>query len=202
MSLEKVSDLPEWLNQKELTRNELEILKEIFPFYVVNTILEGISYRSIKITEYGWPDNVWNTGTLKEQLLYAANLTLNSNLFMVDRLENMSDACQMAHLDSNFYQYREPERIVVYIDSRSNLVLSIFKHIRNALAHGRFVMYPSGDDTIFVMESVDHSHRDLIVKARMVLRASTLLKWMEIIKRGPEDVIRRNKTKTIRSHKH
>ena len=38
MSLEKVSDLPEWLNQKELTRNELEILKEIFPFYVVNTI--------------------------------------------------------------------------------------------------------------------------------------------------------------------
>ena len=63
-------------------------------------------------------------------------------------------------------------------------------------------MYPSGDDTIFVMESVDHSHRDLIVKARMVLRASTLLKWMEIIKRGPEDVIKRNKTKTIRSHKH
>lgn len=195
MGFEKVNESPEWLKEKQITRKELEILKEILPFYVINTLQEGISYRGIGVTEYGWPDNIWNTGVLKEQLFHSANLTLNYNLFMVERLEDMSNTCSQAHLDSNFYQYRDQERIVVYVDSRSNLVLSIFKHIRNSLAHGRFVLYPVGDDFIFVMESVDHSRKDLVVKARMVLRASTLIRWMEIIRKGPEDVVRRKQKK-------
>lgn len=195
MSLLKVNDNPSWLNTKQLTKKELEILKEILPFYVINTLQEGISYRGIKVTEYGWPDNIWSTGDLKEKLFYVANLTLNYNLFMVERLDNMSDVCHIAHFDNDFAKYRDQERIVVYVNSRTNLVLSIFKHIRNSLAHGRFMMYPSGNDTILVMESVDHNNKELVVKARMVLRASTMLKWMEIIRKGPEDIVKRKRKK-------
>ena len=195
MSLLKVNDSPSWLNTKQLTKKELEVLKEILPFYVINTLQEDISYRGIKVTEYGWPDNIWNTGDLKEKLFYVANLTLNYNLFMVERLDNMSDICHIAHLDNDFALNLNQERIAVYVNSKANLVLSIFKHIRNSLAHGRFMMYSSGDDTIFVMESVDHSKKELVVKARMVLRASTLLKWMEIIRKGPEDVVKRKRKK-------
>ncbi len=195
MSSLRVDDFPDWLNKKEFTKQELEVLKEILPFYVVNTIQEGISYRGIGVSEYGWPSNVWNIGDLREQLLYVANLTLNHNLFMVERLDDMENACHQAHLDENFAQYRDQERIAVYVNSNSNLVLSIFKHIRNALAHGRFMIYPSGEDMIFVMESVDHSNKSLVVKARMVLRASTMLKWMEIIRNGPQDVLKRKRKK-------
>lgn len=195
MSSLRVDDFPDWLNKKEFTKQELEVLKEILPFYVVNTIQEGISYRGIGVGEYGWPSNVWNIGDLREQLLYVANLTLNHNLFMVERLDDMENACHQAHLDENLAQYRDQERIAVYVNSNSNLVLSIFKHIRNALAHGRFMIYPSGEDMIFVMESVDHSNKTLVVKARMVLRASTMLKWMEIIRNGPQDVMKRKRKK-------
>ena len=195
MSTLRVSDSPDWIDVKSFNRNELEVLKEILPFYVINTLQENYSYRGIPITNYGWPDNIWNTGEVKEQLFHVANLSLDYNLFVAERLEDMSDICSQAHLDSNFYQYRDQERIAIYVNSKSNLVLSIFKHIRNSLAHGRFVMVPTGDDTIFVMESVDNSRQGLVLKARMVLRASTLIKWMEIIKKGPVDVVKRKRKK-------
>lgn len=195
MSTLRVSDCPDWIDVKSFNRNELEVLKEILPFYVINTLQENYSYRGIPITDYGWPDNIWNTGEVKKQLFHVANLSLGYNLHVAERLEDMSDICNQAHLDSTFYQYRDQERIAIYVNSKSNLVLSIFKHIRNSLAHGRFIMIPNGDDTIFAMESVDNSRQGLILKARMVLRASTLIKWMEIIKKGPVDVVKRKRKK-------
>lgn len=195
MSTLRGSEQPDWIQEKKFNRKELETLKEILPFYIINTLLESYSYRSIPVTEYGWPENIWNTGALKDQLFYVANLTMNHNLFVVERLEDMSEVCKQAHLDDQFYQYRDLERIVVYVNSRTNLVLSIFKHIRNSLAHGRFVMYPMGEDYMFVMESVDNSRGGLVVKARMVLRASTLMKWMEIIRKGPEESMQRKRKK-------
>lgn len=195
MSIERGSENPDWIVKKDFSRKELEMLKEILPFYVINTLQESYSYRSLSITDYGWPDNIWNTGVLKDQLFHVANLSLGYNLFVVDRLEDMSDACSNCHLGSDFYQYKNQERIVVYVNSRSNTILSIFKHLRNAFAHGRFVMYPLGDDYMFALESVDHSRNVLNVKARMVLKASTLLKWMEIIRRGPQEEYQRKRKK-------
>ena len=66
MSLERVNEHPEWILVKRFNRKELEALKEIFPFYVVNTLYDRYSYRGIPVSEYGWSDNVWNTGELKE----------------------------------------------------------------------------------------------------------------------------------------
>ena len=195
MSTLRVNERPEWIQVKDFNKKELEALKEILPFYVVNTLHESYSYRSIPVTEYGWPDNIWNTGALKEQLFYVANLTVEHNLFVVERLEDMSNVCLNAHMGNDFYQYRDQERIVVYVNSKTNLVLSIFKHIRNALAHGRFVMYPVGEDFMFVLESVDNSRQGLVVKARMVLRASTLIKWMNIVKSGPQEQMQRKRKK-------
>ena len=57
-------------------------------------------------------------------------------------------------------------------------------------------MVPMGDDYSFVMESVDNNKQTLIVKARIVLKASTLLKWKEIVLKGPqEENIRKRKKK-------
>ena len=161
MSEVRVSKQPSWIQEKKFNKRELEILKEILPFYIINTLHESYSYRSINVSEYGWPLNIWNTRVLKDQLFHVANLTLNHNLFVVDTLSDMSNFCMRAHFGDDFYQYKDQERIVVY-DNHTNIVLSIFKHIRNALAHGRFVMYPMGDDYMFAMESVDN-HKEALV---------------------------------------
>ncbi len=185
-----------FLDVKDFTKDELEILKEILPFYVINTIYEGYSYRSIPVTSYGWPDNIWNTGDLKDKLFYVANLNINHNVFIVSRLDMMREALVQADMGDNFYLNRRKEKIVIYVNSRTNLVLSVFKHIRNALAHGRFAMYKIGEDYMFALESVDNSRLGLVVKARMLLKASTLLEWMKIIKKGPtEEVGRKRKRK-------
>ena len=195
MSILRASESPNWIKTREFTKKELEVLKDILPFYVVNTLHESYSYRSIPVTNYGWPDNIWNTGALKEQLFHVANLSNDYNLFIAERLEDMSDACNHAHMGDDFYLYRDQERIAIYVNSSTNIVLSIFKHIRNALAHGRFIMVPMGDDIMFVLESVDNNRQSLVVKARMVLRYSTLIRWMEIIKMGPQDVMIRKRKK-------
>ena len=56
-------------------------------------------------------------------------------------------------------------------------------------------MYPIGDDYMVVMESVDNSRQGLVVKARMILRISTLLKWKELIQNGPVEEIKRKRKK-------
>ena len=194
MSEVRVSKQPSWIQEKKFNKRELEILKEILPFYIINTLHESYSYRSIGVSEYGWPLNIWNTRVLKDQLFHVANLTLNHNLFVVDTLSDMSNFCMRAHFGDDFYQYKDQERIVVY-DNHTNIVLSIFKHIRNALAHGRFVMYPMGDDYMFAMESVDNHKEALVLKARMILRASTLINWMNIIRTGPQDGVKLKRKK-------
>ncbi len=195
MSILRASESPNWIKTREFTKKELEVLKDILPFYVVNTLHESYSYRSIPVTNYGWPDNIWNTGVLKEQLFHVANLSNDYNLFIAERLEDMSDACNHAHMGDDFYLYRDQERIAIYVNSSTNIVLSIFKHIRNALAHGRFVMYSSGDDMMIALESVDNHNKALVLKARMVLRASTLINWMNIITRGPQENMQRKRKK-------
>ncbi len=196
MSNIRGSEHPLWINIKKFNRKELETLKEILPFYIINTIQDSYSYRGFSVEELGWPSNIWNTGALKDQLFHVANLTVGYNLRIAQKLDEMSDACKLAHLENDFYHNYHDERIAIYVDSHSNLVLSIFKHIRNALAHGRFIMVPMGDDYSFVMESVDNNKQTLIVKARIVLKASTLLKWKEIVLKGPqEENIRKRKKK-------
>lgn len=192
----KVQSNPEWIKTKELKKKELEALKEIFLFYVINTPYDSYSFRSINVTEYGWPENVWSTNELKEQLYHIANLNFGSSLIKVEFLKDMESACELANLKEDFYKKRDKERVVVYVNSNSNTMLSIFKNMRNALAHGRFEMYPSGEDYIFVMESVEKNNNSYEVKARMVLRQSTLLEWIKIIKKGPQEkALKRKRTK-------
>ena len=57
------------------------------------------------------------------------------------------------------------------------------------LAHGRIAMFEEQgtEDIVFVMENGIDSGADFQVKARMVLRKSTLLKWIDIITKGPQE---------------
>jgi hypothetical protein len=64
--------------------------------------------------------------------------------------------------------------------------MAVFYHIRNALAHGRLAMYKYGKDIIFVLEDGIKSGDRFQVRSRMVLKKSTLLKWIDILESGPK----------------
>lgn len=69
---------------------------------------------------------------------------------------------------------------------RYNEFLSICYHIRNSFAHGRLAMYDyeNGKDIVFVLEDGVKKNGEFQVRSRMVLKKSTLLKWMNILKAG------------------
>lgn len=99
-------------------------------------------------------------------------------------------------MKKDFHRSHDRERIVIY-KSRQNEFLSIFHHIRNAFAHGRIAIYDcdNGTDTIFVMEDGVIRKTQFEVRARMVLKKSTLIKWMETIRSGkyPDEVEQKRK---------
>jgi hypothetical protein len=62
--------------------------------------------------------------------------------------------------------------------------MSVFAHIRNSFSHGRLNMIDNviENDYVFVMEDVHRGN----VTARIILRKSTLLRWINTIEQGFE----------------
>lgn len=94
----------------------------------------------------------------------------------------MKDTFQRANMKRGFHKQRKIERIAIYKPKRYNEFLSICYHIRNALAHGRLAMFPeAGGDVVFVLEDGVKKPDKFQVRSRMILKKSTLLRWIEII---------------------
>lgn len=64
----------------------------------------------------------------------------------------------------------------------SNKHLDLLHHIRNSFAHGRFTAkkIPRKDDYMILMEDVNETCGCCKVTARIAIKKSTLLKWIDI----------------------
>lgn len=182
---------PGWIKKRVPASYNDENLMRIIMFYVINTPCEDLSSRSIPVSSYGWGGNVWKNGKLKRELFDIANLKAGDNFISVKKIDEMKRACIDAKMTKDFHKKRSEERIVIYKPSRYNEFLAICYHIRNSLAHGRLAMYPIGnsEDIMFALEDgvkVKYDNK-FQVRARMILKKSTLLKWIEIIEKGRLD---------------
>ena len=97
----------------------------------------------------------------------------------------MKDSLNEVNLQKNFPSDLETERGCFYKKSKQNQLECIFYHIRNCFAHGRFNISENNEDWTFVMEDWGRNNR---VSARMILKKSTLLKWIEIIEGGEKSL--------------
>ncbi|MBR4318835.1 MAG: hypothetical protein IKP69_02135, partial [Oscillospiraceae bacterium] len=108
-------------------------------------------------------------------------------LFSVDNYEKFSDILESANLKEDFPSDLETERICSY-NKKKNQFLSVFYHIRNAFSHGRLNMVDVNGECVFILEDVNtrakNRYGQLAVSARMILKKSTLLKWIDIIEAG------------------
>ena len=161
-------------------------LKRIILFYVFNTPCEQLSSISIPLTDYDWPKTVWQNNELKDQLFSVAKLKRNETFAVAKSVYDMKDVCQATNLVGRFQDQRNIERIAIYKPASYPEFMAVFYHIRNALAHGRLAMYKHGEDIVFVLEDGVKKGDKFQVRSRMVLKKSTLLKWISIIEHGPE----------------
>ena len=188
---------PGWLEREAPASYADEELKRIVLFYVIYTPCPGASAKGIPIEKYGWDKDVWRKRLLRKKLLSVASLEKGETLFSGTNMMEMKPIFVQAKMGEDFYRNRSVEKIAFCI-SDSNEVLSIFRHIRNALAHGRLAMYACGEDEkdiIFVLEDGVPGSGNYIVNSRVILKKSTLLKWIDIIKQGPASLETENERK-------
>ena len=96
---------------------------------------------------------------------------------------------QESDLKNGFPEDSISEKIYIRVDD--NELMSIFRHLRNSFAHGRFNVIDSNGEQYFLFEDrstrIDKKKNTYPISARMILRESTLLKWIEIIEGGKKD---------------
>lgn len=179
-----------WVKSKDSYIKNDHLL-EIVNFFVWGTPCEFVSSSGQSMMKRGWPKNVWKSNDLRDFLLFVGNLKLNATYKKVKRLEEMSDAAISIGLGGkNFHTKRDSNRIAFFHGMNCAEMLSIFYYIRCAFAHGRFEMYHKNGETVYVMEAISKKRGsdDYLVKARLVLKEETLLKWKSVLMGGAESL--------------
>lgn len=179
---------PTWLEQIAPEKfNDADLFK-IVVFFVFHSPCPKQSARGKPLSEYNWNTPWKKPYRLDLQLMNASSLPISIKHFRP--YKDAEKAFDEVKLKDNFPSDLSDERICIY-DNEYNQWLSIFYHIRNSLAHGRLNMIDLAGECVFVLEDIstkkEKGKRDQRkVSARMILRKSTLLKWISIIEGGEQ----------------
>lgn len=177
---------PAWINWIPPDDFDDKDLFRIVIFFVFHSPCAHLSFMGKTLSEYGWGTPWKKPYYLNKQLRQAAsNYDL---LFSAKNYDEMDAALEKANLKGAFPSDFSRERICI-CNNQENQFLSVFYHIRNAFAHGRLNMVDVDGECIFILEDVrpNKNSNQLKVSARMILRKSTLLKWIDLIENGERE---------------
>ncbi len=176
-----------WIAPNEFSDEELF---RIVIFFVFHSPCPTLSAMGRMLDEYNWHTPWRKPYYLNKHL---KQISTNSNLlYTAKSYETMSDALKSGNLYDNFPNDLGTERICVY-DNMHNQFLSVFFHIRNAFAHCRLNMVDVNGECVFVLEDIvrDKKKNTLKVSARMIIKKSTLIKWIDLIEAGEKKYVER-----------
>lgn len=178
---------PSWLQWISPDMFDDAKLLKIVIFFVFYSPCPNMSSMQKTLKEYNW-NNPWKKPFyLNKQL---KQLSSSKKLvFSASTYSQMDTELEKANLKNSFPSELSKERICVY-DIQSNQFMSIFYHLRNALAHCRLNMVDVQGECVFILEDVcpGKNTESLIVSARMILKKSTLLKWIDLIEGGEKEL--------------
>lgn len=175
-----VDEIPSWMIDTPIEEYDADFVK-IIDFFQFRAPVPGQAARCKTIQEYGWETPWKKPYWLNKQLKEAAsNYEL---LFTAKSQSEMTENLEKARLKDKFPNNLMQERICV-ANNKKNQFMSIFYHIRDAFAHGRFYIVNVDGHTVIVMEDVSPRGKPLSVTGRMIIRKQTLLNWIDIISNG------------------
>lgn len=175
---------PTWLGKIRIKDFEDKQFIRIITFFMFHSPVDNLSARQISLGEYSWKTPWRKPYYLNKQLKQVTNNY--QLLFSSATFKKMDEALTKADLISSFPSNIAKERICIY-DCKNNQFMSVFFHIRNAFAHGRFDFRALNDEEYYILEDVQKDKDCLKVSARMILKKRTLLNWMDIIEGGEKE---------------
>ena len=178
---------PTWIKAADIAfiRNN-DAIKDVIDFFVVYSPCANVSARGMDLTQYYWKEKNPTKGKyLYNKILSTAGLVENETLFFSESLSNTEELFARARMGKDFCQAYTDNRVALV--SNGNLIMSIFRAIRNCLAHCRFTIILDYEDPIIAMENgepigKEKEGKQFQVKARMLLKLSTLKEWIRIVK--------------------
>jgi len=183
-----VDEIPQWIKEISIKEYDHDFIK-ILDFFQIHSPVPGLSAHCKTLKDYGWEypwkKPYWLNKQLKQE---ASNYEL---LYSAKSKEKMDENLRKADLMNNYPTDLGRERICV-VNNKKNQFMSVFYHIRNSLAHGRFFVKKMKKYTVIVMEDVESGSGKRAVTGRMIIRKETLLNWIKLIKNGQKDYIKKD----------
>ncbi len=150
----KVDVIPSWIDAtSKLTGDKF---KKIFIFIVINFPVAEKSARAIDLPN---------------------DITVPISYKIVTKADEIEEELIKQNL-MVFPPTGDFEERAVFVRSQNTVAVSFIDHIRNSIAHGRFNVVRNGSDEILVMEDMNRKKE---CSGRIVVRTSTLVKWIEEI---------------------
>ena len=177
---------PDWLQWISPQKFEDKDLFRIVVFFVFHSPCENLSSMGKSLYEYGWK-TPWKKPFYLNRHLRKTSTNFNL-IYSADSYDNLEKALERAKLLDDFPNDLHTERICIY-DNKKNQFLSVFYHLRNSFAHCRLNMVDVDGECVFILEDIIENKKngEIKVSARMILRKSTLLKWINIIEAGEKE---------------
>lgn len=183
-----VKDNEQWLNQNiEQAFSDNQFFR-IVVFYIIHSPCKHGSFSGIDLEKYGW-NNPWYFDKFKDKFDKVAGFKDGENYFYVEAQQDFKNKWEEIGFQDDFYNIEKKEFAVFCHAGESNPRLDLLHHIRNALSHGRFTAKRFGKDKEFYvyLEDVNSSGGVNKVNARICLKKSTLINWINFFEQNTEE---------------
>ena len=161
-------------------------------FFVVRTPCSSCSAQGVSMqADYKWENDVWGASYRLEWVLNYQFSREGGETFKRVEMRQIEEAAAEEHLSEEGWQ-RIPASRAVFTKSNSRYgssttYMSLFLHLRNAFAHGRFTAIAhQGEGLYLAFEDGWTKNGDFHVNARGVVGLDPLLSLVRIIKDGPD----------------
>lgn len=186
-----VSNNPSWVDSIQTCASINDDFHRIMDFYVTFCICPEYATQGRTLSFYKWKEKPWKTYSyLKRKLDYKDNVAICKTRKAVPWKELKSNFSEVS--DSQMAWYESLEEFAFFTNVETSEFMSLFYHIRCALAHGRFAIMTRGNNRYYVMENGVPRGNLFYVKARCCIKETTLLHWIEVISAGPRESEKNN----------
>ena len=170
-SMSKLSEFRNWYEFKT-DKSKLENkLNSIIDFYVFSCPSYNTNVQAMQLSDYGWVKGVDKSSlTRRLKNIFPKGKFVNVNTYdeLFDSLNNIEELIKVKTIC---------ESVCIKTDN-SAIAEALFYAIRNAYAHGSFTMKKIKGEAYFILENRKRG----VLTARMIVKAQTLEKWIEILK--------------------
>ena len=152
-----------------------ERFARIYRFYVIETPVSGVSARAKTFKYRQINMNSLNAALRRESPFLKSN-------WIVKPIRDIEEVCREKRIDKTV---RFADEIVIHTENSklcTGKTDSMFYAIRCALAHGSFSVHEYKSHKYYILENKDNGE----LKARMVLKEDTLIKWIDLIETFPK----------------